>query len=57
LFPQTDPLKDTKSVPAATTPSAAPQANATSAVPLPAARPAIKEHEPRRRRHDDHSGQ
>jgi membrane-bound lytic murein transglycosylase A len=60
LFPQTDPLKDPKSAPAATAPAAAaPQANATSAVPLPAARPVVKpEHERRRhRRHDDHGGQ
>jgi len=60
LFPQTDPLKDPKSAPAAAPqPSAAlPQADATSAVPLPAARPAIKpDHEQRHhRRRDERSG-
>jgi membrane-bound lytic murein transglycosylase A len=59
LFPQTDPLKDQKNAPAAAPPTAAsPQTDATSAVPLPSARPAVKpEHEPRRhRRHDDHGG-
>jgi membrane-bound lytic murein transglycosylase A len=59
LFPQTDPLKDQKNAPAAAPPTAtSPQTDATSAVPLPSARPAVKpEHEPRRhRRHDDHGG-
>jgi membrane-bound lytic murein transglycosylase A len=54
LFPQTDPLKDPKSAPAAPAQpvSAAPvQAAATATVPLPEARPAIKpDHERRRHR-------
>ena len=62
LFPQTDPLKDSKNAPAAAAPSAAAapvQADATASVPLPAARPAIKpDHEPRRhRRRDERVGQ
>ena len=53
LFPQTDPLKDPKSAAPAAAPqpsAASPQADATSAVPLPAARPVIKP-DPERRRH------
>src|SRR5665213_1680128 len=57
LFPQTDPLKDPKSAAPAAAPqpsAASPQADATSAVPLPAARPAIKpDHEQRHHRRRD----
>src|ERR1700761_2097115 len=58
LFPQTDPMKDSKSAPAAAAPpaSAKPvQADAAASVPLPEARPVIKpDHE--RRRHRRHEG-
>jgi len=60
LFPQTDPLKDPKSAAPAAAPqpsAASPQADATSAVPLPAARPAIKpDHEQRHHRRRDERG-
>ncbi|MDE2330326.1 MAG: murein transglycosylase A [Bradyrhizobium sp.] len=53
LFSQTLPLKDTKSAPAAATPSpaASPQADATATVPLPAARPVVTPDLEQRRHH------
>jgi membrane-bound lytic murein transglycosylase A len=61
LFPQTDPLKDSKNTPAAATTqpaSAKPvEADATATVPLPEARPAIKpDHERRRHRRREGRG-
>jgi membrane-bound lytic murein transglycosylase A len=55
LFPQTNPLKDPKNAPVASSSAVSPEADATAAVPLPSARPEVKpDHE--RGRHRRHEG-
>jgi membrane-bound lytic murein transglycosylase A len=55
LFPQTNPLKDPKNAPVASSSAVSPEADATATVPLPSARPEVKlDHE--RGRHRRHEG-
>ncbi|WP_366145063.1 MltA domain-containing protein [Bradyrhizobium sp.] len=55
LFPQTDPLKDSKNAPVASSSAVSAEADATATVPLPPARPAVKP-DLERQRHRRHEG-